>query len=67
MTIHTRNIALTVVSASPPMGHWLEDNATWRFTEWSLASGGEPSDMDGNPNGEFAGANESTALKSAHA
>ena len=36
----------------------------WRFTEWSRR---EPSDMDGKPKGEFAGANESNALQFAHA
>jgi hypothetical protein len=44
MAIHTRNIALTAVLASLPVGHWLapaspfsgglDANATWRFTEW---------------------------------
>ena len=48
MVIHRRNIALTRASASLPMGHWLEANATWRFTEWSRR---EPRDIDEKPEG----------------
>jgi len=58
MAIHTRNIALTVVSASLPMGHCLaparpsggglDGNATWRFTEWNWR---ELREIDGKPEG----------------
>jgi len=52
------NIALTVVFASLPVGHWLapaspfsgglDANATWRFTEWNWR---ELREIDGKPEG----------------